>query len=64
VSQDNDVTGGDLTPGNNSFGIVETGVLFGDDGAMYKYSWKYRAHYYPETGFRLLTDIDRVERIK
>ena len=51
-------------PGNNSFGVVETGVLWGTDGAKYKYSWKYRAHYDLETGFRLLTSIDRVERIK
>ncbi|MGD8869405.1 MAG: hypothetical protein PVI01_17430 [Gemmatimonadales bacterium] len=52
---DNDVSG---------FGAIETGVLFGDDGAMYKYSWKYRAHCDPETGCRTLNGIDRVERIK
>jgi hypothetical protein len=61
---DNDVSGFDATPGNNSFGLVEAGVLWGTDGAKYKYSWKYRAHCDPEAGCRTLNGIDRVERIK
>jgi len=63
TQQDNDVEASG--PGINSFGVMENGVLSGADGALYKYSWKYRALYDAETGeFRLLTQIDRVERIK
>jgi hypothetical protein len=64
VMVDNDVSGFDETPGINSFGVVENGVLWGTDGAMYKYSWKYRAHCDPEAGCRVLNSTDRVERIK
>jgi hypothetical protein len=64
LAVDNDVSGFDGTPGNNSFGGIETGMLFGTDGALYKYSWKYRVHCNPETGCRVLNSIDKVEQIK
>ena len=42
INLDNDYSGGDGTPGINSFGGIETGILWGRDGDMYRYEWKYR----------------------
>ncbi len=65
LAVDNDVSGVDGTPGVNSFGGTEAGVLWGDDGSMYKYEWKYRAIWAPERDvFRVVRNTDRVVRIK
>jgi len=63
IGIDNDVSGFDGTPGNNSFGGTETGVLLGKDGTRYKYSWKYRAHCDPDKGCSVMHSVDRVERV-
>ena len=61
---DNDISGFDGTPGVNSWGGTETGVLWGTDGSMYKYSWKYRVLTSPEMGTVVTHSIDRVEQIR
>lgn len=65
LAVDNDVSGFDGTPGVNSWGGTEAGILWGADGAMYKYEWKYRAILEPERGFyKLAHSVDHVVRIK
>jgi hypothetical protein len=62
---DNDVSGGDGTPGKNSFGQVETGQLVDRDGNRYKYAWKYHCLFDLEQDppFQCRTDVDGVTRI-
>jgi len=64
-STDNDLTGGDGTPGVNSFGQVETGQLVDRDGNRYKYAWKYHCRFDPETDppFQCRNGVDEVTRI-
>jgi hypothetical protein len=64
-SADNDVSGGDGTPGENSFGLVETGTLVDRDGNRYKYEWKYHCRFNPEADppFRCRNGVDGVTRI-
>jgi len=63
VVNDNDVSGFDETPGNNSFGRTEMGILRGKDGTLYKYEWKYRALCNPDWGCAVTHSVDHVVRI-
>ncbi len=62
---DNEVSWFDNTPGMNVYGGTETGVLWGADGAMYKYEWKWKRHWNRTTGVdEEVTSVDHVVRIK
>lgn len=63
LANDNDVTGFDATPGDNSFGGTETGTLLGTDGTRYRYEWKYRARCNPDWGCTTMHLVDHVVRI-
>jgi len=64
LAQDNDLSGGG-TPGTNSFGGTEAGILWGRDGDMYRYEWKYRYIYDPARGvFEERRNVDHVVQIK
>jgi len=63
IATDNDISGGDQTPGVNTWGGTETGTLRGTDGTTYIYSWKYRLILEPERGFfKVANEIDQVRR--
>jgi hypothetical protein len=65
LNMDNEVSWYDNTPGMNVYGGTETGVLWGADGAMYKYEWKWKRHWNRTTGVdELITGVDHVVRIK
>jgi hypothetical protein len=62
---DNEVSWLDNTPGMNVYGGTENGVLWGADGAKYKYEWKYKLQWFPKLGVdRVVNSVDRVVRIK
>ncbi len=62
---DNELSWEDNTPGMNVYGGTETGVLWGADGAKYKYEWKWKRHWNRSTGVdELINGVDHVVRIK
>lgn len=65
LQMDNEFSWFDNTPGMNVYGGTETGVLWGADGAQYKYEWKWKRHWDRTTGVdELITGVDHVVRIK
>jgi hypothetical protein len=62
---DNDLNGFDGTPGVNSWGGAETGLLTGKDGTLYRYAWKYRGLCNPDWPdlCRITHEEDGVQRI-
>jgi hypothetical protein len=65
IMMDNEESWWDNTPGMNVYGGTETGVLWGTDGAMYRYEWKWKRHWNRVTGVdELITGVDHVVRIK
>jgi hypothetical protein len=63
LSNDNDYSGFDGTPGTNSYGGTETGQMIGTDGTRYRYEWKYRAQCDPSAGCRMMHSVDHVVRV-
>ena len=65
LARDTDFSWMDNTPGMEVYGGTEQGVLWGPDGAMYRYEWKYTLQWFPELGVdRFVNHVDHVVRIK
>ena len=62
---DNELSWFHNTPRMNVYAGTEAGVLWGTDGSMYKYEWRWKRHWNRTTGVdELITGVDHVVRIK
>jgi hypothetical protein len=65
LTMGNEVSYHDNTPGTNVYDGTEVGVLWGADGAMYRYEWKWKAQWDQDSGVEeIITSVDRVVRIR